>query len=164
MRISALEMRCAGGFARPRPPGMFAFAMANNPILGDGGIHHVALRVKDFEASVKFYSDVLGFRERVRWNAPPKRVALMDTGNGSYLELFEGGTAPPGAEDAFWDLAFRVTNADAMLEHCRAAGCEVWVEPKTLADVGGQAGLSFRIAFCRGPDGELIEFFQCERL
>ena len=138
--------------------------MPNNPILGDGGIHHVALRVKDFDASLKFYSQVLGFVEKIRWNESPKRVVLLDTGNRSYLELFESGTNAPKQEDAFWHLAFRVTDADALLEHCRAAGCEVWMEPKTLASVGGNQGVDFRIAFCKGPDGELIEFFQCESL
>jgi catechol 2,3-dioxygenase-like lactoylglutathione lyase family enzyme len=66
-----------------------------NPILKDGGIHHVALRVKDFEASLRFYTTVLGFVERVRWNEPPKRIVLLDTGNGSYLELFENGQNAP---------------------------------------------------------------------
>ena len=137
--------------------------MPNNTILGNGGIHHVALRVKDFEASVRFYSQVLGLVEKVRWNDAPKRIALLDTGNGSYVELFESGTNTPKPEDAFWHMAFRVADADAALERCRAAGCEVYVEPKTLTDLGGR-GITVRLSFCKGPDGELIEFFQSEQL
>ena len=132
--------------------------MPNNKILGDGGIHHFALRVKDFEKSIRFYSDILGCVEKVRWNDPPKRIALLDTGNGSYVELFESATTPPKAEDAFWHIAFRVADADGALERCRSAGCEVYVEPKTLTDVGGR-GIDIRLSFCKGPDGELIEFF-----
>jgi glyoxylase I family protein len=134
-----------------------------NPILGDGGIHHVALRVKDFEKSIRFYSDLLGCVEKVRWNESPKRIALLDTGNGSYVELFENGTKSPTPEDAFWHIAFRVADADAALERCRAAGCEVYIEPKTLANLGGR-GIEVRLAFCKGPDGELIEFFQSDGL
>jgi glyoxylase I family protein len=137
--------------------------MANNRILGDGGIHHVALRVRDFEVSIKFYESVLGFVEKVRWNETPKRVVLLDTGNGSYLELFENGQNAPKPEDAFWHLAFRVKDAAAMLEHCRRAGCEVWMEPKTLSNLGGK-GIEAKVAFCKGPDGELLEFFESDGL
>ena len=69
--------------------------MPNNSILGDGGIHHVALRVRDFEASVKFYSDVLGFVEKIRWNESPKRIALLDTGNGSYSSCSKAAASRP---------------------------------------------------------------------
>jgi glyoxylase I family protein len=137
--------------------------MPNNKILGDGGIHHVALRVKDFEKSIAFYSTVLGCVEKVRWNDAPKRIALLDTGNGSYVELFESGTKIPATEDAFWHIAFRVKDADGALERCRAAGCEVYVEPKTLSNLGGK-GFEVRLSFCKGPDGELIEFFQTDSL
>jgi glyoxylase I family protein len=137
--------------------------MPNNAVLGDGGIHHVALRVKDFEKSIAFYSTVLGCVEKVRWNEAPKRIALLDTGNGSYVELFESGTKAPTAEDAFWHIAFRVKDADGALERCRAAGCEVYVEPKTLSNLGGR-GIEVRLSFCKGPDGELIEFFQTDGL
>ena len=71
--------------------------MPTNPILGDGGIHHMALRVGDFDRSIAFYTTVLGFKEKVRWNESPNRIALLDTGNRSYLEVFEAkGEAPKG--------------------------------------------------------------------
>ena len=138
-------------------------AMPNNQILGDSGIHHFALRVRDFEKSIRFYSDVLGCVEKVRWNDAPKRIALLDTGNGSYVELFEGGMKSPTPEDAFWHIAFRVKDADTALERCRTAGCEIYVEPKTLTNLGGK-GVDVRLSFCKGLDGELIEFFQSESL
>ena len=137
--------------------------MPNNSVIGDGGLHHVAVRVREFEKSVRFYSDVLGFKEKIRWGDSPKQIALLDTGNGSYVELFEEGGREPTKEDAMWHLAFRVADADAVLERCRAAGCEVTVEPKTLANVGNR-GVDIRLAFCKGPSGELLEFFTCDKL
>lgn len=137
--------------------------MSKNPILGDGGIHHMALRVADFDRSVAFYTTVLGFAERVRWNDSPNRIALLDTGNRSYLELFEAKGEAPKPEDAYWHLAFRVADAGACLEHARNHGCPVHVETKTVPNIGG-SGIDIRVAFCKGPDGELIEFLQCDKL
>jgi hypothetical protein len=37
------------------------------------------------------------------------------------------------------------------------------VEPKTLSNLGGR-GIEVRLSFCKGPDGELIEFFQTDGL
>ena len=137
--------------------------MPTNPILGDGGIHHMALRVSDFDRSITFYTTVLGFTERIRWNESPNRIALLDTGNRSYLELFEAKGDAPKIESAFWHLAFRVADAGACLEHARKAGCPVHVETKTVPNIGN-SGIDIRVAFCKGPDGELIEFFQCDEL
>jgi glyoxylase I family protein len=135
----------------------------NNKKIGDGGIHHVALRVRNFEKSLQFYSQVLGFEERVRWNESPNRIALLDMGNRSYLELFEAFTRPNEKEDAFWHLAIRVNDVDSVFKMCREAGCESHVEPKSLNNLGGTK-INVRLAFVKGPDGELVEFFQSEEL
>jgi glyoxylase I family protein len=38
-----------------------------NEKLGGGGFHHVAVRVPDFDAAMRFYQDVLGFTEKIAW-------------------------------------------------------------------------------------------------
>lgn len=130
--------------------------MGNNRKIGGGGFHHVAIRVRDFDASVKFYTEVLGFTERVRWGEGNGRGILLDTGDGNYLEIFAGGAPGPKPEGAFLHLALRTDNVDAAIEIARAAGMEVTVEPKDVA----LGTVPARIAFFKGPDGEIIELFQ----
>ena len=65
-----------------------------NSVLGGGGFHHVAVRVADFDSAVNFYSEVLGFSPKITWGEGDKRAVMLDTGNGSYLEVFAGGTSP----------------------------------------------------------------------
>ena len=130
--------------------------MGNNRVIGGGGFHHVAIRVHDFDASVKFYTEVLGFTERVRWGEGNGRGILLDTGDGNYLEIFAGGAPGPKPEGAFLHLALRTDNVDAAVEVARAAGMEVTVEPKDVS----LGTVPARIAFFKGPDGEIIELFQ----
>ena len=54
-------------------------------------------------------------------------------------------------------MAFDVTSADECLEKARNAGYKVIMEPKDIT-IGGK--LNARIAFCFGPVGEEVEFFQ----
>jgi len=130
--------------------------MGNNRMIGGGGFHHVAIRVHDFDASVKFYTEVLGFTERVRWGEGNGRGILLDTGDGNYLEIFAGGAPGPKPEGAFLHLALRTDNVDKAIEVARAAGMEVTVEPKDVS----LGTVPARIAFFKGPDGEIIELFQ----
>jgi Lactoylglutathione lyase and related lyases len=130
--------------------------MGSNRVIGGGGFHHVAIRVHDFDASVKFYTEVLGFTERVRWGEGNGRGILLDTGDGNYLEIFAGGAPGPKPEGAFLHLALRTDNVDAAVEVARAAGMEVTVEPKDVS----LGTVPARIAFFKGPDGEIIELFQ----
>lgn len=130
--------------------------MGNNRVIGGGGFHHVAIRVHDFDASVKFYTEVLGFTERVRWGEGNGRGILLDTGDGNYLEIFAGGAPGPKPEGAFLHLALRTDNVDKAIEVARAAGMEVTVEPKDVS----LGTVPARIAFFKGPDGEIVELFQ----
>ena len=59
------------------------------------GTHHIAVQTQDFQASVAFYTEVMGMQKMVEWDGSGRRIALLDIGDGSHLELFEpvAGTA-----------------------------------------------------------------------
>jgi glyoxylase I family protein len=146
----------------------------NNATLHGGGFHHIAIRACDFDATLKFYIDGLGFRRVHGWGKDSRaeggkdsRAALLDTGDGNYLEVFAGGTRRPGEEvpeGALLHFALRTSNTDAALERARAAGAVVTVEPRSVTPDHSERPLEFRIAFVKGPDGEIVEFFQNDQL
>src|SRR3954447_23135179 len=96
-----------------------------NQTLGGGGFHHVAIRARDWDASVRFYTQALGFVEKIRWGEGPKRAIMLDTGDGNYLEIFANGSAEPKPEGAIIHFAIRTDNVDAAVERARSAGAEV---------------------------------------
>lgn len=135
---------------------------AKNAVIAGCGYHHVAIRAADFDATLRFYCDGLGFRVAVRWGQGDGRAALLNTGDGNYLEVFAGGKRAPGEpapEGAILHYALRTMDCDAALAQARSAGATVTMEPKTLA-LESEPKITIRIAFCRGLDGEMIEFFQ----
>lgn len=124
------------------------------------GFHHIAIRARDLDASVAFYTKGLGFAQTHAWGEGDKRAVMLHAGNGNYLEIFAGGTDEPKPEGAYLHLAFAVDDCDAMFQRALAAGAEVHVEPKAMTIPSAPTPLPVRLAFCKGPDGELIEFFQ----
>ncbi len=134
----------------------------NNAALGGGGFHHVAIRSHDFEGSLRFYTQGLGFVPKITWGVGDKRAVMLDTGDGNYLELFAGGKDEPKPEGAIIHFALRTTDCDAALKKAVQAGAVVTMEPKSI-DIQSQPHITpVRIAFCKGPSGEVIEFFQNE--
>ena len=129
----------------------------HNAAIHGGGFHHVAIRVHDFDASVRFYTEALGFTERIRWGEGEKRACMLDTGDGNYLEVFAGGPAAPKPEGTIFHFALRTSDVDAAIERARGAGAEVTTEPTSL-EIQSDPPQPVRLAFCKGPDGELIEF------
>ena len=136
------------------------------------GFHHAAVRAKDFDASVAFYTNVLGMTPAVGWDmSNSQRAIMLDVGDGNYLEIFERPDAPDtplSPEPPLLHLALRTETLEATLHAVRDAGMEVTMEPKTIdiqntSTLGGKPGLiPFFIAFFRGPDGEHIELFQSD--
>jgi glyoxylase I family protein len=137
-----------------------------NPLISGCGFHHVAIRVADFDATVQFYTVALGFRMAVAWGEGDRRACMLNTGDGNYLEVFAGAKHAPGEsvpEGAIIHFALRTDDCDAALERARAAGAQVTMEPKDLA-VFGDPPIPIRIAFFKGPGGEIVELFQNEAL
>ncbi len=124
------------------------------------GYHHVALRAHDFDASMKFYREGLGLTEVLAWGEGAGRAVMLDVGGGSRLEVFAGGSGTPPVEGAFLHVAFATADCDAALARARGAGGRVTKEPTTVTIPGQPHPAVVRLAFCTGPDGEVIEFFQ----
>jgi glyoxylase I family protein len=130
----------------------------HNAKIGGGGFHHIAMRVRDFDASYRFYTDGLGFRQKIAWGQGNQRAAMLDTGDGNYLEIFAGGSDEPKPEGQLLHFALRTANTDQAVASARAAGAEITVEPKDV-EIASMPVTKVRLAFCKGPDGEVIEFF-----
>lgn len=133
------------------------------------GFHHVAIRARDFDKSVRFYCDVLGYRAKIGWGEKPKRAIMLDAGDGDYIEIFERPEAPtpvPADQSAILHFAVRSDDTDRDYAKAIAAGCDSHMEPKSVDIANTRPGTAtpvpVRIAFVKGPDGELIEFFQNE--
>jgi catechol 2,3-dioxygenase-like lactoylglutathione lyase family enzyme len=130
------------------------------------GFHHVSIKARDLAAARRFYTDVLGFRQKLAWTTGAGRpAAMLDTGDGNYLEIFEDPDFLPAAPGAIQHLALRTTDTVATLARVRAAGMKVTMEPRdaTIQPSDGAAPVPIRIAFFEGPGGELIELFQNDR-
>ena len=137
-------------------------AKGTNTLLGGGGFHHVAVGVHDFDAAVRFYTEALGFKEKVSWGEGNQRAVMLDTGQSSYLEVFAGGAAPPKDDDPsgpVLHIAIRTTDVDGTIERVRAAGFRVTTEPEDITIPARPQPLPVRLAFFRGPAGEEIELF-----
>lgn len=127
------------------------------------GFHHLALRVRDIEKSRRFYKDILGFKELIRfphpWDKSVKQIVMLDVGDGNCLEVFSdapGDTIPDGA---FFHVAFRTDDVDSLFERVKAEGTPVIIEPKDVL-LEGEVPTVMRVAFFQGPDGEQLEFCQ----
>ena len=134
----------------------------SNPILGGGGFHHVCLKTRDWDRTMKFYQETLGFTVKLAWRQPPQRATMLDTGDGNYLEVFEDPAYEPSPNGVVIHFALRTTKLDEVTERVRAAGAKITMEPKdvTIATTNGAGPVPIRISFCEGPGGEIIEFFQ----
>ena len=113
------------------------------------GLHQVAQKADDLDASVAFYRDVLGLPFIARFDPPG--LAFFDLG-GSRLLLEQGAPAAL--------LYLHVPDVDAAHEQLVAAGVEFESPPQTIfTDEAGQfgpAGEEERMAFFRDPAGNLL--------
>ena len=79
-------------------------------------------------------------------------------GDGSCIELFEVEKGVETPDSPIVHFAFNVYDPDVFAKAVSDAGYEITTQPKT-AVVNGYPGFTARLAFCKGPNGEIIEFF-----
>ena len=140
------------------------------------GFHHVAIRAIDFDATVKFYTEGLGFRIHFPFSVPGRidRAAFLDAGDGRFVEIFghastvqsEGRRRRPDedrTEGALLHFCLRVADTDAAYARAIACGANPRVEPVSR-QLSADPLVQVRIAFVTGPNGEVIEFMQSGQL
>jgi glyoxylase I family protein len=124
------------------------------------GFHHTAIRTPDFDRSVRFYTEVLGLRGRVTWLMGQERAAMIDAGDGNYVEIFERTEPFTPTEGTILHFALRTDDCAEMLETVRRAGAEITMEPTALTIESPGERVPIKIAFFKGPDGEVVELFE----
>ena len=122
------------------------------------GIHHIAMDVENFDKTVNFYTEGLGFKIHASWEKNNVRGAMLDTGDGTYFEIFEK-TDNKKSQIPYIHAALRTCDCDLAFRDAVNAGASVKMEPTDIT-IKSKPPIPARIAFCIGPDGEIIELFQ----
>ncbi|MBQ7827808.1 MAG: VOC family protein [Clostridia bacterium] len=124
------------------------------------GIHHIAIKCKgieNYKETVAFYRDILGVPVAREWGEGEDLSIMLDTGAG-IVEIFSKG-GETLTEGVLCHIAFATKDTDACIAAVRAAGYEITMEP---TDVCIGDNYPAKIGFCKGPAGEIVEFF-CEK-
>ena len=115
---------------------------------------HTCYRVKDLEASVKFYTEALGFGESRRRDFPNDGftlVYLLLPGDGHELELtYNYGHAAYNLGDGYSHIAVATEDLEGLHAKHKAAGYKV-------TDLVGLPGTPPSYYFITDPDGYDIE-------
>ena len=129
----------------------------SNPVIPNCGTHHIAIQTTDLQKALELYRDTLGMTVVAEFGSE-QTIMLLDTGDGSHIELFAPKPGMPDEANHHPVTHFALTTSDTRgaIEVVREAGYEVTVEPKEVQ----LAALRVTIAFFKGPSGEVIEFFQ----
>jgi lactoylglutathione lyase len=123
-------------------------------------IAHVALKVKDLDRSLAFYSGKLGFKEMMRLDKPDGSpgvwLVYLRITDDQFLELFpegEGDRAPGSNATAINHICLGVADLDKTIAGLAAAGVPLSIPKKMAADLNWQAWIE-------DPDGNRLELMQ----
>ncbi|HDS09026.1 MAG TPA: VOC family protein [Firmicutes bacterium] len=123
------------------------------------GLHHISIKSRDLKKSLEFYHGLLGLKVRYQWADDSGQAVLLDAGDGNYIEIWSTDEAYSPGTGALIHFALRVDSIDSLLEKLRAGNIEITMD-LTEIKIPAKVPLRAKIAFCKGPSGESIEFFQ----
>ena len=118
---------------------------------------HTMLRVGDLEASVQFYTNVLGMQQLRRKDYPEGEFTLAFVGYGDEAEntvielTYNWGTDSYDTGSGFGHIAIEVDDVYAAVDEVKARG------GKVIREAGPMNAGSTIIAFVEDPDGYQIE-------
>jgi len=121
---------------------------------------HVALKVKDLNTSLDFYTGKLGLTEMMRLpkpdGSPGVWLVYLRITDDQYLELFPDGVgtkAPDRDAVAINHICLGVEDLDETIAHMKNVGVPLTIQKKMAADKNWQAWIE-------DPDGNRIELMQ----
>ncbi len=120
------------------------------------GLAHIGIKVRDMAASLKFYTEVLGFEKTGEQIFGTSHLAFLNIGT-CLLELIQGAQYEERTAGQVDHIAVEVKGIEALVETLKSKGVqflsdEVSVAPGLLDGV--------KNIFFVGPDGERFEFFE----
>ena len=120
------------------------------------GLAHIGIKVRDMDASLKFYTEVLGFELTHKQVNGTSALAFLNIGT-CLLELIQSAVyeeRTPGQVD---HIAVEVKGIESLVEDLRAQGVH-FLSDKINVAPGLLDGV--KNIFFTGPDGERFEFFE----
>jgi catechol 2,3-dioxygenase-like lactoylglutathione lyase family enzyme len=129
---------------------------SEGPVAEVKALSHTAIRVRDIDASVKFYQDLFGYDVFIDGRGQQPVGPVLGLIGGHTVELLlqpaEAGAKAPRDVLGHSCIAFSVDDIDATHAAVKAAGYIRSDKPETFGNV--------RVVFVRDPDGTLLEFIE----
>jgi catechol 2,3-dioxygenase-like lactoylglutathione lyase family enzyme len=135
------------------------------------GLAHIAIQARNYEDTLSFYTNALGFKVGHSWSLPAFQISeacmLISPDQRTCIELFDPGAviaaegeradSPEAVKyGALLHFAFYVDNVDETYERALAHGAKPYVQPDWISL--GEPPLQVRNAVVHSPNGEVIEF------
>lgn len=126
---------------------------------------HVMVSVRDIQASIRFYVDILGMKQLdAVFDFPERRVTGVVLGYDGYeaggcielIQYWDEERFKEGGSQG-WHFALGVTDIEDMVSRLDSAGIEFVVRPSVLISGGP------KLSFFKDPDGYVVELIQTRR-
>ena len=120
------------------------------------GLAHIGIMVKDMEASIRFYRDVLGFELTEQAQVGASKLAFLNIGT-CLLELVQAADYAPRPTGVVDHIAIEVTDIENLV--CQLTEHRIAFLSDSIATLASLQG-GVKNIFFTGPDGERLEFFE----
>jgi lactoylglutathione lyase len=122
------------------------------------GLGHVAIKVKDIDRTLAFYTGLLGMKEMMRINKDDGSlwIVYLRITDTQFLEVFPGAEterAPGWNSNGLNHICLTFNDLEAVVRELTARGIKFIIQLKTGADRNRQAWIE-------DPDGNRIELMQ----